>query len=301
MLGEFVRSARRGKGWTRGELAARIGIDPQVVKRLETGTAAVATLVACMRETELHLSALARGATIVEQIGNARRARGWSLDETAERAGIARGTLSALERGGGTIAPLDKLLTILAPNARPAKPVRTSWNYDRTTDRDKRFTPAWFFEHVVTVFGPVDLDPCGHELSPVQAKRRIMLPEDGLAASWAGARFAFVNPPFSNLVGWLNRAVDAFERGECEKIVVLIPTRTDSSTFHDRVVPLADIGLLRGRMKFEAPEGPSYPAPFAMMLLAFGATKAEIEHFTVLAPAKWLLRPRPGKHAHGEA
>lgn len=290
MLIDMLRAAREGKGWTRDDLADRLGLDPQVVKRLEAGAGSIGTLVACMRAMDLHLSGLARGNTIVEQIGNARRARGWSLDRAAERAGIARGTLAALERGKGTLAPLEKVLFALAPNARPAKPARTSWNHDRASDRDKRFTPSWFFQHVVDAFGPVSLDPCAHELSPVVAERRIMPPDDGLAASWAGTHLAFVNPPFSNLVGWLNRSVDAFERGECDKVIILIPTRTDSATFHDRVVPLADIGFLRGRIQFETASGLGYPAPFAMMLLVFGGTQLELDTFNGLMPAAWLRK-----------
>lgn len=286
----MLRAAREGKGWTRDELADRAALDSQVVKRLEAGTGSIGALLACMRATELHLSGLARGATVIEQIGNARRARGWSIDRAAGRAGIARGTLAAIERGQGTVAPLEKVLLSLAPHARPSKPARTSWNHDRAADRDMRFTPHWFFQHIVDAFGPVNLDPCAHELSPVVADRRIMPPEDGLMASWAGTRLAFVNPPFSNLVGWLNRSVDAFERGECDKVVILIPTRTDSATFHDRVVPLADIAFLRGRMQFDTDTGTTYPAPFAMMVLVFGGTQKELDTFNGFLSAAWLRK-----------
>ena len=43
-LGERVADARRGKGWTQGELAARIGLTQTSVSRIETGGRAVSSL-----------------------------------------------------------------------------------------------------------------------------------------------------------------------------------------------------------------------------------------------------------------
>ncbi len=56
-------------------------------------------------------------------------------------------------------------------------------------------------EGIYAAFGEVDIDPCGHVLSPVVARRRIILSEggDGLVEDWSG-RLAFVNPPFSELL-----------------------------------------------------------------------------------------------------
>jgi Zn-dependent peptidase ImmA (M78 family)/transcriptional regulator with XRE-family HTH domain len=43
-LGERVADARRGKGWTQGELAARVGLTQTSVSRIETGGRAVSSL-----------------------------------------------------------------------------------------------------------------------------------------------------------------------------------------------------------------------------------------------------------------
>jgi Zn-dependent peptidase ImmA (M78 family)/transcriptional regulator with XRE-family HTH domain len=43
-LGERVADARRGKGWTQGELAARVGLTQTSVSRIETGVRAVSSL-----------------------------------------------------------------------------------------------------------------------------------------------------------------------------------------------------------------------------------------------------------------
>ena len=41
-----------------------------------------------------------------------------SLDEAARRAGLSRTTVAGLERGGGSVASLLKLLAVVAPNTR---------------------------------------------------------------------------------------------------------------------------------------------------------------------------------------
>jgi transcriptional regulator with XRE-family HTH domain len=283
-----LRSTRRARGLSQTDLGNQLGVDRQVIARLEQGVGSVETLIAVMAALEYHLSALARGARIDEQLRNRRARLNLSQADVAEMAGISRKTVAAVECGRGSVASLLAVLDAIGSKARKAEPVRPSWAFDRSLERDKRFTPPWFLQHVETVFGPICLDPCGHELSPVVAKRRIILPEDGLAASWAGSKLIFVNPPFSSLVKWLNKAIDVWERGEAEKIFLLIPARTDSATFQDRVAGRADVGLMRGRMRFLTAEGMGHPAPFSMMSVIFGAEASEIRHFDELVPSTWL-------------
>jgi transcriptional regulator with XRE-family HTH domain len=290
MLLQELRIAREGKGLTRAALAAQVGASEQAIKRLETGTGSVSLWLDAMKATELRLTGIAAGATIVEQLVHARRRKGLTVQDVADRAGVARDTVSALEAGRGTISPLIKVLSVLSTDVKPAKPIRSSWAYDKTTDRDTRFTPSDFVADVVDAFGPICIDPCGHGLSPVTADRKIILPDCGLAGHWGPARLAFVNPPFSNLLKWLTRAVDAYEGGEVEKAVILVPTRTDSITFHQRVAPIADIAFLQGRIKFGNPNGPDHPSPYSMMLVVLGGADHEIKRFSELRPATWLRK-----------
>lgn len=296
MLLEELRAARAGKGLTREEAALRSGLTSQTVKRLEAGVGSIASLNALMASVELRIANLARGATINEQIANRRHRLELTLEEVAQRAGVTRKTVAAVERGDGTVAPLLRIIDVLAPNARPSKPVRASWNYENGPEkgavRDMRFTPPWFLDYVVDAFGEIDLDPAGHELSHVKAARTIILPENGLSADWSGTRLCFLSPPFSALVRWLNKAADAFEAGDCQTIVMLIPTRTDSATYHDRIAPHADIGLVRGRMKFTAVDGPSHPAPFSMMVAILGGQIEQVRRFGELVPCQWIMRDR---------
>lgn len=165
--------------------------------------------------------------------------------------------------GGGSVASLLRLMEALAPKAKRRAPERAYWGQGDKEDRDSRFTPPEFIENIYTAFGEVDIDPCAHRLSPVVAKRRIILDEggDGLSDDWSG-RLAFVNPPFSAQFKWLQRAHQQWRAGNVEKVACLVPARTDSTWFHDTLTTDADICLLQGRVRFLDPRGGAQPTPF---------------------------------------
>ena len=147
---------------------------------------------------------------------------------------------------------------------------------------------------IYAAFGEVCLDPCGHPLSPVVARRRILREEggDGLADEWDG-RLAYVNPPFSELLTWLRRAHEQWRAGRIETVVCLVPVRTDSAWFHDTLSADADIYLLKGRVRFLDPRGGRQPTPFSLMILALGATAEEKAKYAELTAGFWLARSEP--------
>jgi transcriptional regulator with XRE-family HTH domain len=268
-----------------------MGIDAQAVGRMERGVGSVATLVAAMRVLDFRLTGVGRGSTLPEQLRANRIGRSLSLREVAVRTGMSRTTVAGLERGDGTIASLLRLLTILAPRARRRAQERAYWGEGDKQDRDSRFTPTDFMSHIHAAFGEVDLDPCGHRLSPVVARRRILLDEggDGLVDDWSG-RLVFVNPPFSELTRWLGRAHGEWLAGRVETVVCLVPVRTDSALFHDRLSADADIFLLRGRVRFLDPSGRAQPTPFSLMLMTFGSNRAQRDVLAASLPGFWLIR-----------
>lgn len=211
------------------------------------------------------------------------------MERLGARAGLARATVAALENGAGTVSSLARLLNALAPKARRRAPERAYWGQGDKEDRDSRFTPPDFMEAIYSAFGEIDLDPCGHPLSPVVARQRICATEggDGLVEPWSG-RLAFVNPPYSELLTWLRRAYEQWRMGAVETVVCLVPVRTDSAWFHDTLSEDADIYLLRGRVRFLAPSGRGQHTPFSLMLLALGATAKQKEEYQKLAPGFWL-------------
>ena len=288
---EELRLARRSLGWSQETLADRLGVDAQTVKRLEKGVGSVRTLIAAMTALDFRLTGLGPGTALPEQLRKRRRKRSMSLDQMALRTGLSRATVSSLERGGGTVASLLRLLAELAPNVRRRAPERTYWGQGDEDDRDSRFTPPEFMAGIYAAFGDIDLDPCAHMLSPVRARRYILLSQggDGLAEEWSG-RLAFVNPPFSALLKWLRRAHDQWLAGNVETVVCLVPVRTDSAWFHDTLSADANIYLLKGRVRFLDSQGRGQSTPFSLMLLTLGATAEQRARYAELVPGFWLAR-----------
>lgn len=116
---------------------------------------------------------------------------------------------------------------------------------------DEWATPADVYERLNTEFR-FNFDPC-----PLGGAIDGTAP---LFSDWRGKR-AFVNPPYSNIRPFLERAVDA------ELAVFLIPARTDTRWFHEIVLPMAhEIRFIRGRLKFGTAKS---GAPFPSMVVIF--------------------------------
>lgn len=291
MLIDQLRATRLATGWSQRTLAHRLDTDAQTIKRMEKGVGSVSTLIAVMTALDFRLTAVGAGATLPEQLRARRQARGMSLDSVATMTGLSRTTIASLERGGGSVASLLRLLEAIAPNARRRSPERSYWGYAGKLDRDSRFTPPDFMNAIYSAFGEVDLDPCAHLLSPVIARRRILLSDggDGFADDWSG-RLAFVNPPFSALLKWLRRAHDQWHAGNVETVVFLAPVKTDSAWFHDTLSTVADIYLLRGRVRFLKADGKGQHTPFSLMVVTLGTTDEQKRRYAELVPGFWLAR-----------
>lgn len=290
MIGE-LREARRLAGWTQKALASRIGVSAQTIKRLENGIGSATTLVAAMSVLNFSITGLGPGKSLHEQLRGRRRERSLSLDDIAAKAGLTRATVANLERGGGSVASLLRLLAVLAPKVRRRAPERAYWGQGDKEDRDSRFTPPGFMAGIYAAFGEIDLDPCANLLSPVIAKRRILLSEggDGLTQDWSG-RLAFVNPPFSELLKWLRRAHDQWRAGNVETVVCLVPVRTCSAWFHETLSTDADIYLLQGRVRFLDSRGKGQHTPFSLMLVALGASADQKDRYARRVSGFWLAR-----------
>ena len=209
----------------------------------------------------------------------------------AKQTGLSRATITSLESGRGSVRSLLCLLAAIAPKARRRAPERAYWGAGDKFDRDSRFTPPDFLQHIYAAFREIELDPCAHALSSVIARRRIMLSDggDGLIDDWSG-RLAFMNPPFSSLLVWMKRAFQQWQIGNIETVVCLVPVRSDSAWFQQTLSPIADIYLLQGRVRFLDTQGRRQPTPFSLMVLTLGASLEQKERFASLVPGFWVAR-----------
>lgn len=240
---------------------------------------------------DFRLTGVASGKSLAEQLRNQRIRKKTSVAALAKRTGLSPTTIAAVERGGGSVASLIRILETLAPKAKRRAPERAYWGQGDKEDRDSRFTPDDFMQSVYAAFGEIDLDPCAHPLSPVVAKRKFILEDgdDGLTDVWFG-KLAYVNPPFSEQLRWLRRAHEQWRVGNIRTVVCLVPARTDSAWFHETLRVDADVYFLQGRVRFLDTRGRSQPTPFSLMVVVLGASDEQLETFPDLIPGFWMRR-----------
>lgn len=104
----------------------------------------------------------------------------------------------------------------------------------------------------------LDFDPC-----PLRSD------EDGLKVKWTGR--VFCNPPYSRILEFIKKGLFHLASGDCEILVYLVPSRTDTGWFHDYCKKASDAGwgeirYIRGRLKFGKA---AHSAPFPSMVVVF--------------------------------
>lgn len=121
-------------------------------------------------------------------------------------------------------------------------------------------TPKWLFEALNQEFNFTVDSASTHENA--LCERHWTKAEDGLLQSWDFER-VFCNPPYGReLKQWVKKA-SGIENGVA---VLLIPSRTDTSYWHDYIFGKAtDIRFMRGRLKFSNSKN-SAPFPSAIVI-----------------------------------
>lgn len=138
-------------------------------------------------------------------------------------------------------------------------------------------TPRWLVDRIRTdvLGGVIDLDPATTPDNPVGASRFVCLPDDGIITSWSGN--VFVNPPWGRTLPiWVDRVILG---SESSRIVLLVPSRTDSRWFQEAVQNCDDMLLFGRRLDYEFPNKPkkvrargATGALFASALFGFGVS-----------------------------
>ena len=110
------------------------------------------------------------------------------------------------------------------------------------------------------------LDPCCTKQT-AKCKKFFTKEEDGLIQDWS-RDIVFVNPPYGREIGkWVEKSYNEAKKGA--KVVMLIPSRTDTKWFHDFIYNKAEIRFLKGRIKFLQNKKELNAAPFPTMLIIF--------------------------------
>ena len=145
---------------------------------------------------------------------------------------------------------------------------------DRPSDwtSDKWSTPPELVDRIAEEFGTFDLDPCA-ESHTAKASRFYTIDDDGLTQPWHGR--VFVNPPYSDIRPWCEKAREETDAGRATVVVCLLPSATDTRWFHESVLPYAEVRFLQGRVRFIGWRGTPIPAPRTPSLLAIYRSEDE--------------------------
>lgn len=147
-----------------------------------------------------------------------------------------------------------------------------------SSESDEWYTPADVLARVIRVLGSIELDPCSnsHEAPNVPAMRHFTRADDGLAQEWR-ANTMFMNPPYGRGIdAWIEKLCDAFEAGDIQAAIALVPARTDTQWFQRlRDYPRC---FVTGRLAFNSPDGRKGSSPFPSALVYLGPNPAEFAH-----------------------
>ena len=122
-----------------------------------------------------------------------------------------------------------------------------------TRDSDNYATPQKFYKKIDSEFA-FDFDPC-----PLRSEI------DGLIIEWYGN--IYINPPYSNIEPFLQKAITELKEGRANKCVFLIPIRCDTKYWHNTIMKYAsEIRFIKSRLNFNESKS---PAPFPCVLIVF--------------------------------
>ena len=139
--------------------------------------------------------------------------------------------------------------------------------FQNLPNSDERPVPQFVFDWIAQHFGPFDLDVAATDQN-AKCEKYFTKQQDGLSRPWFGN--VWLNPPYSNIRPWAQKAWDYAHNGP-GSVTALLPVWTDTSWFAEFATH-GHITLLRGRIRF--PHGTAGSAPFPNMIVAWGKSSA---------------------------
>lgn len=129
--------------------------------------------------------------------------------------------------------------------------------------KDEWATPQDFYDGLAKKYD-FNLDPCA-DAGNAKCAKFYTQQDDGLSQDWGG-HTVFVNPPYSKVKDWVNKALKESRKPDTT-IVMLVAARTDTKFFHEYCTKANQIFFIKGRLKFG---GSQNSAPFPSMVVVFG-------------------------------
>lgn len=147
-------------------------------------------------------------------------------------------------------------------------------------------TPGYVLEPIRRLLGGIGLDPCTEPDNPTGAERFYHLPNDGCALPW-DAPSVFCNPPYGEARDrWVDRCI---AEGAHRKVVLLIPSHTETRTFQRALAACSSLLLVKARLRFGVlrENGRQEAASHGSAVFGFGVDLRLLGSLgTVLAPTE---------------
>jgi phage N-6-adenine-methyltransferase len=134
-------------------------------------------------------------------------------------------------------------------------------------------TPPDFYKKLNQEFN-FDFDPCPfkHDLNKW----------NGLEIDWKKRNF--INPPYSNVKVWIEKALKEIEKDNADVCVFLVNANTDTKWFHDYIYKKHEIRFIKNRICFIDENGKSNKSMRNMrpsMLIILKKTKMENDYYRI--------------------
>jgi len=138
-------------------------------------------------------------------------------------------------------------------------------------ETDEWSSPRKVVEPLDDAVGGFDLDPCsGAESSPFAAATYTEA-DDGLAQPWPGT--VWVNPPYSGVTDWVNKADAAVTDGDADCVVFLCKGDSSTDWWQTAAEAAAAVCAIDHRLSFG--DGGN-TAPFASHIFVFGDSTEQL-------------------------
>lgn len=119
---------------------------------------------------------------------------------------------------------------------------------DDAHEMQRQLTPTYVLEPVRQALGGIALDPCTEPDNPTAAASFYTAETDGATEPWDEPTI-YVNPPYSKArERWVARCIEAAASGS--RVVLLMPSHTDTRIFHRAVETASHVVFIKGRVKF---------------------------------------------------
>ncbi|WP_417842132.1 DNA N-6-adenine-methyltransferase [Terasakiella sp.] len=262
MLGHQIRQHRNRTLLTRQQLSERCDLSVDAIKNIEKDRGTIKALESVLCGLHIQITGIPQATTTGERIRLLRQRRNHSQRRTAELSGLTQASVVNLERGNGRVTSFYKIIDCYN--------IKLSIRDHKRTVFNKGETDAWntskdFIDCIHQIIPTFDLDPATNQTSHVKSHRGFTEAHDGLAHDWLGD-FIWLNPPYSNLASWIEKAHDEFIKGHARNIIALLPARTNVGYFHRMIAQKAHVIFIEKRLKFG---GANQQAPFPSMLVCW--------------------------------